>query len=478
MSAPAVWHMATNRENAAGEQLTVEHDGEVLHALQPLIARADFAAAATEFLSALVQACDCDRAALGFVHKGAVRICAVSDHALPASSVVLPEVAAAMDESLLQDAVLAWPALPSDFPYILLAHAEMARRNGLSSALTIPLSHEGRLIGAIAFESRRRGAPLAEHQSFLKQACSRAAPLLHLKWQLQRPLPARALDAVRTRLPAPLRRLSRRAAVLAAASALAVLAALAAWPVSYEITADARVDALVQRVITSPIDGYLKEVRVRPGDKVSAGQTIAELNDELLRAEYRKLEAESLQQANALAEAMARADRTQLALRRAKLDEVNAQKDFVGQQLEHTRLIAPFDGIVIKGDLTQMLGSPLKRGDMMLVLSQGSGYRVVLEVPEQAIGDIAPGQSGRLVLSAMPGTRFPIRVARVSPVATVAANGNNVFEVEAELTADAPQLVPGLQGVARVEAGDRPLALQWTEGGWQRLRFLLWRYLG
>lgn len=470
--------MATKRENVAGENLAAEQGGELLHVLQPLLARADFIQAATEFLSELVQACGCDRAALGFLHKGTVRICAVSDYALPPSSVVLPEVAAAMDESLLQDAVLAWPALPDGFPHILLAHAEMVRRNGLVSALTIPLSHEGRLIGAIAFESRRQGAAVTEHLAFLEQTVARAAPLLHLKWQLQQPLLTRLLGTLRTRLPIPLRRMSRRAAAGAALSGVLALAALVAWPVSYQVTAEARVDALIQRVMTSPIDGYLKEVRVRPGDKVSAGQTIAELNDELLRAEYRKLEAESLQQANSLAEAMARADRPQLALRRAKLEEVNAQMDFVRQQLAHTRLIAPFDGIVIKGDLTQMLGSPLRRGDMMLVLSQGSEYRVVLEVPERAIDEIAPGQTGRLVLSAMPAARFPIRVARVSPVAVMSADGNNVFEVEAELTAAAPQLVPGLQGVARIEAGDKPLALQWAEGGWQRLRFLFWRYLG
>lgn len=453
----------------------------MLRALNPLIVQHKFAHAATEFLSQLVLLRNIDRATLGMVGNDAVRVVAVSDQDFPAGRVTLPEVAAAMEESLLQDALLQLPAPTGTFPYILISHTELLRRMGLSSAMTVPLSFDGKLVGAITLESRRHEPLGAADAAFMTQLVAHAAPLLLNKWQQQRPLLTRCWHLLRHGAPESLRKLPRSAIGIFGVASVAVLIALAIVPAPERIPAQARVEALVQRVITSPIDGYLKEVRVRPGDRVQAGEVIAELNDDALRTEYRRLDAERAQQANTLAEAMARADRTQLAIRRAKLEEINAQKDFIAHQLAHTQLVAPFDGVVIKGDLTQLLGSPLRRGDSMLVLSQGNEYRVLLDVPEHEIERVQVGQTGTLVVSAMPGERFTLEVVRVSPVASVSASGKNGFEVEATVRAEgapATALVPGLQGVARIDAGTRPLAQQWLTEGWARVRFLLWSLAG
>lgn len=65
------------------------------------------------------------------------------------------------------------------------------------------------------------------------------------------------------------------------------------------------------------------------------------------------------------------------------------------------------------------------------------------------------------------------RVERVTPVATT-REGRNFFEVEGALQ-DAPAaLRPGLQGVAKIEAGQHALAWIWTHRVWEWLRLTLW----
>jgi multidrug resistance efflux pump len=463
-------HGTAREETRANEAVLLE----LLHAL---FEHADLRAGTTEFLSRLALRFDCDRVSLGLVAGRSVKLGAISHCPGKIEATALPEVVAAMEESLLQDAALAYPRPLAGFPYIVVAHGRLADAHGLASALTVPFGQEGRLIGALCFESTREAAFAPEAVTLIQQLARHAGPLLKLKCSLQQPWPLRIWHSLRNML-AEEDQTRRRTLGTAAGLIGLCLIGLFAIPVAGTVSGQARLEASVQRLMSAPIDGFLKEVRVLPGDRVQERQVLAELNDETLLTEYRKLEAEASQQENYLAEAMVKADRTQLALRRAKLDEVLAEKDLVEQQLERIRMVAPFDGVVIKGDLTQLLGSPLKRGDILLTLSQGAGFRVIVDVPERDISDIAVGQQGTLVLTALPAERYPVRIVRITPVASVATDGQNVFEVEAALQENAPDLVPGMKGVAKIVTQDRPLGWKWVTRAWHALGFLIWSRLG
>ncbi|HVK96094.1 MAG TPA: efflux RND transporter periplasmic adaptor subunit [Noviherbaspirillum sp.] len=445
--------------------------------LQPLLSSHSLDIAATEFLSGLAQAFNCERASLGFVDGNAIKVCAISQYYQQIKPSMLPELQAAMQESVLQDVMLAFPHPPSDFPYIVLAHAKLVQTNGLASAFTVPFGHDGRIVGAITLEKRHEQHMAPEQLSSLSRLANHASPLLALKWSLEQPLRARWWKSIRQFVKEG-REKSRRIQLVAALLVTLLVLAVFVVPVSHQVVGQARLEASVQRMISAPIDGYLKEVRVRPGDRVQAQQLLAELNDETLLTEKRRLEAEALQQENALAEAMVKADRPQVVLRRAKLDEVVAQKDLVTQQLERIQLVAPFDGVVINGDLTQLLGSPMKRGDVLFTLSEGTDFRVMVEVPERDIADIEVGQRGQLVLTALPAENFTIRVVRITPVAGVSADGQNIFEIEAALENKSARLVPGLKGAAKIAAGDKPFGWKWVVRAWHTLSFFLWSRVG
>src|SRR5262249_28181943 len=141
--------------------------------------------------------------------------------------------------------------------------------------------------------------------------------------------------------------------------------------------------------------------------------------------------------------AMARSDRALLMVNQAKAAEARAQLELVEQQIERAHVKAPFDGIVISGDLTQSLGAPVQRGNVLMVIAPRDRFRLMVEVDERDIADIRPEAAGRLRLAALPGESYAFRTERVAPLA-VARDGRNFFEVEGRFEAATPALRPGL----------------------------------
>jgi hypothetical protein len=101
----------------------------------------------------------------------------------------------------------------------------------------------------------------------------------------------------------------------------------------------------------------------------------------------------------------------------------------------------------------------------------------MIDVDERDIGTVALGQRGQLALSALPAERLGFTVTRISPVA-LSREGANVFEVEAAFDHPPAGLRPGLQGVAKIEAGSRSLAWMFTHRAGEWLALWLWRWTG
>ncbi|HNB47064.1 MAG TPA: HlyD family efflux transporter periplasmic adaptor subunit, partial [Burkholderiaceae bacterium] len=263
---------------------------------------------------------------------------------------------------------------------------------------------------------------------------------------------------------------------LAAGVALLLLAGATLIPLPHRVGAPAHVEGAVQRVVAAPFDGFLLRSAVRPGDRVKAGDVVAELADQDLKLEARKWEGALAQHENGVAAALARDDRAQFVVSRGKADEARAQLELVRQQLARTRLVAPIDGVVIQGDLSQSLGAPVQRGDALLTLAPPGQHRLVIEVDERDIAAVKPGQTGWLALASLPTDALPLRVERVTPVA-LPRDGRNSFEVEAVLTEGAAALRPGLQGVAKIVVGERALAWLATHRLVDGLRLAGWTWL-
>ncbi|MBN8516011.1 HlyD family efflux transporter periplasmic adaptor subunit [Accumulibacter sp.] len=435
----------------------------------PLLAPQPLEQAASTLCSELACTLAFDRVSVGLSTRAGLTLVAASPTAGSGDGEERSQaLTLAMQEAIDQNASIVYP-LPSEAaPRVVQAHARLAAQ-GSGTLLSVPLIGAGQTIGCLCFERQR--AVTADELRVIEPLVCMLTPLLALKQRAELGWSARASEALRGYWGGSGRRTRR----LAWLGGLVAIVALAMFPVSHRIGAPARLEGATQRVLAAPSDGYLRAAHVRPGDVVAVGQVLVELAQQDLLLQNRKWEAELTQHQNSAAAALARADRSQYAIAQARAAEAGAQLELAQAQLVRSQVTAPIDGLVIQGDLSQALGAPVQRGDVLLTLAPRDAFRLIIEVDERSIGGVVLGQRGQLALSALPGERLDFAVTRISPMA-LTLEGRNAFEIEAAFGQPPAGLRPGLRGVAKIDAGTRSLAWVATHriGDWLRMATWTW----
>jgi multidrug resistance efflux pump len=200
------------------------------------------------------------------------------------------------------------------------------------------------------------------------------------------------------------------------------------------------------------------------------------MEDKDLQLEQQKWSSQKMQYAREYRSALAEHDRSQVSILSARIDQATAQLEMVNAQLERTRISAPFKGIVVSGDLSQSLGSPVERGDILFEVAPLDDYRLVLHIKESDIQHIETGQQGELRLAGLPGKPLAFVIEKITPVAET-SDGSNNFRVESRLLGTEQQLLPGMEGIGKVAVGQRGLFWIWTHELVDWLRLWAWSWI-
>jgi RND family efflux transporter MFP subunit len=437
--------------------------------------RRRFRAAAMAVATELATRLGLERVSIGFERKGRMQVEALSHSAsFDPRTGLIGDLNAAMDEACDQDATLLHPPSEGTPPRVVRAHERLVDQHGSGAACTVPLTSGGRIVGALTLEQAEGSRIHADAVRLCEDAAATLGPLL----DLERRLEARPLARLRA---AVLRRFDlvaspgHPAARLMAAAGVAGFLLLGVMPGTHRVTADATLEGLVQRAVVAGIDGYVAEARARAGDVVQQGQVLARLDERDLVLERRQWTAGLDQLRREYREALSVHDRTQLNILQARIAQSRAQLALIDENLARTRLLAPFDGVVVQGDLSRSLGAPVEKGTVLFEVAPLDGYRIILEVDERDVAWVTSGKRGQLALSAMPGQPLPLAVEKITPVSS-AVDGRNVFRVEASLLRPVASLRPGMEGVAKIEIGRRRLIWIWTHDLFDRLRLWAWSW--
>ena len=448
---------------------------EIFSAAAACLDQQTFRGSATTLVTRLAARFGCQRVSLG-LRKGRRILVQVLSHSarFQHESNLIQAISAAMDEAVDQDRTVLYPPPDARAPVINQAHAELAKQLGHGNVCSIPITAQGEILGALTLE-RDSGQPLTEADVLeIEQLVALVAPGLWLQHRDEQALPVKAgrsLRGIVTRLFGP-EHIKLKLACLGAVILLVFFSfAQGAW----RVTAKAVVEGSVQRTVAAPIDGYISSVEVGAGDLVSANQLMGALDESDVRLQRLKWSTLRRQMVSESREAMAQHNRAEVSIISAKIDQADAELELIDEQLARTRLVAPFDGMVIEGDLSQRLGTPVSRGDVLFKVAPMDDYRIVLKVDEQDIAPVAPGQPGKLILASMPSRVLELRVDKITPVST-AEGGRNFFRVEASLLADDLLLQPGMEGVGKITVSEANLFWIWTHdlANWLRLRAWTW----
>jgi RND family efflux transporter MFP subunit len=434
-----------------------------------------FQAAATAVATELATTFGCERVSIGFLNGRHIEAAALSHSATFGKKTnLIRALEGAMDEAADQLATVTFPPLQTNSIQVTRAHAELAAQHHIGAICTVPLTAGSTVLGAMVLELPAgaqfdaRTVELCEHAALL------VGPVLDIKRKEDRWLAQKVIDSVALRVS---HLLGPRHVALKLSVFLIVLAIIffAIAEGDYRVTADAALEGTVQRAVTAALPGFILEARARAGDIVRKGDLLARLDDRDLQLERQKLSSQRAQREGEYSQALAEHQRSRVQVLQAQLAQVDAQLALTEEQLSRTRLVAPFDAVVVKGDLTQSLGAPVERGNVLFELAPLDAYRIIMKVDERDITGIAVKQVGHLVLSSLPQEEIPLVVEKITPVSVV-DQGRNYFRVEAVAKGSTAKLRPGMEGVGKIEVERRKLFWIWTHKltHWVRMWFWSW----
>jgi hypothetical protein len=380
----------------------------------------------------------------------------------------------AMEEAFDQNAVVAVPPLPATERAITSAHQDYIADARMGSILSVPMLDQAGPVGVLSVQRRGDQGFTDDERRLLESVSGLIGPVLELKRRNRRWVGGRLLDTFTHALGVVLgpRRLSWKLLALFLLG-LAVAAATVQGP--FRVNADAIVRGTVVRAAVAPFNGYIESARVRAGDRVAAGDELARLDDadlvlERLRwtSELDRLKAEQR-------EASAKGERAQVAFLDAQIDQADANLALTRTQLERTRITSSIDGLIVSGDLSQRLGAPVQPGEVLFEVAPLDAFRLDIFVDERDMRYVAPEQLGRLTLTGRPEDPLRFEVTRITPVAEV-RDGVNTFRVEAALATLAEGVRPGMEGVAKIDAGRELMVWVWSRRLIDWLRETAWTW--
>lgn len=432
-----------------------------------------FKAAATVAVTELATRIGCERVSIGFTGKNLTKVAAVSHSAQFAPKMnLVSSIGEAMDESIDQCSTLLYPPAAGQKDAIQICHAALQSLHGCRSILTVPfLDADGEGYGALTFE-RATDKPFDSETVVLCEAASALlGPILKEKQRNDLPLYRKAAihfsDQFR-KLFGP----GNPALKLVFCCLAGMLLFFAIASGDYRISASSILEGTLQRSVIAPFDGYLYEAPARAGDIVIKDQIMASLDRRDLLLQRLKWASQQKQLTLEFNKALAKTEIAESNIIREQISQAESELSLLDEQIARARIRAPFDGIVITGDWSQAIGAPIERGQTLFQIAPLDSYRVMLEVAEGDIDQVAVGQQGELVLNAMPDTPYAFTVDKITPVTTT-REGSNFFLVEGRIQQDSNKLRPGMQGYGKIYIARRKVIWIWTHDliDWVRIWF-------
>ncbi len=252
--------------------------------------------------------------------------------------------------------------------------------------------------------------------------------------------------------------------------------------ISEKLSFTGSLEAWRKQTITPDIGGKVAQIYVREGDRVSAGQLLAEMDTETMRLQLKQAEAGAAVAEAAFNDAKKDKERVERLLKEKAISEQQAEKvnlafeaamaqnaqaesalNMARYALSVSIMKAPFGGVIASknaevGDvINPMMGgfSP-SGGGGVLTLMDFSRVKIVIEVTPGDIVRIQKGQKAILRTPSLPGRDFEGTIQTVNMTADEATRKFRV-----EIAADNPDLAlrPGTFGTIIIEIRTRENAL-------------------
>ncbi|CQR43271.1 MAG: efflux RND transporter periplasmic adaptor subunit [Betaproteobacteria bacterium] len=245
-----------------------------------------------------------------------------------------------------------------------------------------------------------------------------------------------------------------------------IVAQESSWQPTVEALGNLR--ASQQASLSPQIAGVVTAIHFRSGEKVRAGQVLAQINDAPQRAQLAQLQAQvgQLQAQLNLAQITLARDEAQLKVQaisqavvdtdRANVTSVQAQLKALAEQINAQKAVlaqatvtAPFAGVL--GIRQVNLGQYLAPGTAVVTLQALDPMDIDFTVPQNQIDLVHVGMKAELTTNAAPGKTFEAKVIAVEPQINTATRN---LTVRARIPNPKGELLPGVFATIRLTDGE------------------------
>lgn len=453
-------------------RLDAAHFSEALDLMVLINEEQRFLGAAMTFCNEIASRFRCERVSLGWLKGAYVRVQAISHmERFEKKMEAVQSLEAAMEEAFDQDEEILWPRPPGSL-FVVRDHEAFSRAHGAPQIVSLPIRLEDGPVGVLTCE--RSGTAFGEDNvRGLRILCDQAARRLGDLKKHDRWFGARLASSFKESL-AKVIGVEHTFAKLLTLIISAALIFVIFGKLDYRVEAPFMLKTDDLAFLPVPFDGYIHDVHVKVGDPVANQQILLSLDTrELLLEESQALanlnryirEAEKARSQKALAD---------MKIAQALQDQATARLKLIRYQIAHAQVKAPFSGIVVEGDLEELLGAPVRKGEILLKVALLTELYAELKVAESDIDEISENDNGEIAFVSRPDLKFPIEIQRIDPVAA-AEEAGNVFTVRAVFSQEvASWWRPGMSGVAKINLGRRNILWILTHRTIDFLRMLLW----
>ena len=432
-----------------------------------------FVAAALALCNGLASRFNCDRVSLGWLKGGYIKLSAISrTERFNRQMAAAQLLESAMDECLDQDEEIIWP-LPTEGSNIVARdHEKFSKDQNVPHAASFPLRVDGKTVAVLTGERAVRPftqTEILQIRLCCDQATRRLSDLQRTdRWPGAR-LAAWSKDQL-AMLVGPKHTWAKALAVFIAALLLVLFLVRVPYRVegSFVVKSD---DASYR---TAPFDSYIERVLVRPGDVVKSNSLLLQLATRELQLEESAAAADVVRYQREAEKARANNNLAEMRVGLSLAEQGKARLDLVRYRLAESSIKAPFDGVVVEGDLRERLAAPVKQGDALMRIARLDRLYIEAEVPERDIHEILGKVSGEIAFVSQPRLKFPISIVKIEPAAFPKSEGN-VFLVRCEFGQGIENWWrPGMSGLCKLSVESRTLWWILTHRTVDFLRLKLW----
>jgi multidrug resistance efflux pump len=332
---------------------------------------------------------------------------------------------------------------------------------GAEQVLSLPISTDKKTLAILVFLWSKQPA-----DSILSEIRQLSLPLGFLLDTLRRATP-NFITEIFTKSDTPL--LRRLIITLILACILAILSI----PASHKLSGNVVIEPSVRRFVSAPFNGILKHTVRKSGDKVSAGEILARLDEKEIEWNLTGLTADRNRAKKQKDIHAAQNNRADVQMAELEIERLESRIALLEYQIDNLEIKSPIEGIVIRGDLKQVEGSPVTKGQVLFEIAPLDSMRVELAVIAEDVVYIRHGMPIKMKLEAYPLEQWFLEVNIIHPRSTVKGAGS-VFIVEANLKNADGKLRPGMQGKGKVIADKHILGWILFHRVWEKI-ILWWR---